>query len=162
MESWEHKLSVKAEGTEKEEIAISADLNGLNLDNFVIRGLKDFAANLAKVVRDGLKTPAEFAEMFQESVEKYSRGETARREGGVARVDTAETLAIRILASVLKDKAASDSLATAKVPVPRLDDPPKTEKGTVNYNAWAKVLRDEEHPWFAAAKKQAEQKKGFD
>jgi hypothetical protein len=88
--------------------------------------------------------------------------EKARREGGVARVDSTESLAIRILASVLKDKNEKGQLASAKTPVPRIDDPPKTEKGTINFNAWAKACREAEHPWYVVAKKQAEQKKGFE
>lgn len=103
-----------------------------------------------------------FSNMFS-TVEGWAEAlEKARREGGAPKVDSTETLAIRILAAVLKDKATKDTLKDAKVPVPRIDDPPKTEKGQVNYNAWAKVCREAEHPWYAAAKRQAEQKKGFD
>jgi hypothetical protein len=164
MDKFDHKLSVKMEGADEKIIMeLAVNLTGLNLDNFTYRGLKDFAANSAKVVRDGDKTAAEFTAEFQELVEKYSRGEKTQREGGGrAAVDSTETLAIRILASVLKDKNGKGELATAKTPVPRVDDPPVTEKGAINFNAWAKLCREAEHPWYAVAKKQAEQKKGFE
>src|SRR5271157_6066676 len=83
MEKFEHKLTVKLEDGSKIEIPIGANLTGLNLDNFTDRGLRDFAANSVKVVRDGAKSQEEFAASFQELVEKYSRGEKAAREKGV-------------------------------------------------------------------------------
>jgi hypothetical protein len=115
-------------------------------------------ANDFGTVEDAEAYAAQFStiEGWNEAFEK------ARREGGIARVDSTESLAIRILASVLKDKNEKGQLATAKTPVPRIEDPPKTEKGSVNYNAWAKACREAEHPWYVVAKKQAEQKKGFE
>lgn len=159
MDKWEHKLSVKV-GEEKVEMNLTADLTGLDLDNFVKRGLSDFAANAAKPVRDGLKSAEEFISEFQDAVARYSRGETARREGGAAKVDSTESLIIRTLAAALKDKDAAGTLATAKVAVPQLDNPPKTEKGHINYNAWAKILREGEHPWYGAIAKQVKAQMG--
>ena len=157
METWTHKLAVKPETGDKIEMAISANMTGLDLEPFIERGLKDFAANSAKVVRDGDSTADDFVAGFQEMVEKYSRREKTRKEGGGAvRVDTAESLAIRNLADVLKDKHTLGQIASAKNPVPRADDPPKTEKGKVNFNAWAKVLKEGEHPWYVVAKKKAD------
>ena len=91
---------------------------------------------------------------------KLIMGERERAAGGTARVDSTESLAVRILANVLKSKNEKGELASAKTPIIRIEDPPKTEKGVVNYNAWAKL--NKEHPWYAVALKQAEQKKGFE
>lgn len=90
--------------------------------------------------------------------------EKARREGGgTARVDTDESLAIRFLMKVLRKAQEGGTLASAKVPVPGADAPPKTEKGAINYNAWAKQVKAAEHPWYAVAyKKVTASDKGFD
>jgi hypothetical protein len=157
MEHWSHKLGVKMGDESKVEINVTATLAGLTLDNFVARGLRDFAANAVKTVRDGDKTAEEFAAGFQDLVEKYSRGETAKREGGgAAKVDTVETATIKNLAFVLKTWQDAGKIASAKVPLINGDNPPKTEKGHINYNAWAKQQRDGGHPWYAAAKKETE------
>ena len=123
-------------------------------------------AGLPAKIKAGELTAAEAAEfvLSYDGEDFLTRlNETKVREGGGgAKVDSTETLAIRILASVLKDKQEAGAIATAKVAVPRADNPPKTEKGAINYNAWAKAVRENEHPWYAAAKKQAESKKGFE
>jgi hypothetical protein len=83
--------------------------------------------------------------------------ETKVREGGGGLVvSTPEKKAIKDLEYVLRTKVADGTLAAAKVPVERADDPPKTEKGAVNYNAWAKVVAAAEHPWYKTLLKQAQ------
>lgn len=95
-----------------------------------------------------------FAAQFS-SVEGWTEAfEKARREGGGApKVDSTESLAIKYLANVLKTKVTEGKLASAKVPFPRTEDPPKTEKGHVNWIAWAKLGKEAEHPWYAYALK---------
>ena len=90
--------------------------------------------------------------------------EKARRKGGgAARVDTDESLAIRFLMKVLRKAQEEGTLASAKVPVINADSPPKTEKGAINYNAWAKQQKEGGHPWYAVAyKKVTASDKGFD
>ena len=100
MENWTHSLSVKPEDGEKVSMDLDVNLAGLNLDPFTIRGLKDFAANEAKVVRDGKVTPADFVAGFQQNVADYANGVKKVREGGGVTVDSTATLANRILASV--------------------------------------------------------------
>jgi uncharacterized membrane protein YkoI len=74
--------------------------------------------------------------------------EKAQRESsGKPKVDSIETEIIRELAGLLQDKHKAGKIATAKVPVPRADDPPLTEKGKINFNAWAKIVRTDAHPW---------------
>ena len=75
--------------------------------------------------------------------------ETKVRESAGERVDTVETQIIRNLTDLLRDKFAAGGIATAKVAVPRADNPPMTEKGKPNFNAWAKIVRAEKHPWAA-------------
>jgi hypothetical protein len=105
-----------------------------------------------------------FATMFS-TVEGWTEAfEKVRREGGgVAKVDSDESLAIRFLMKVLRKAVESGTLTTAKVPVINADNPPKTEKGAINYNAWAKQQKEGEHPWYAVAyKKVTAAEKGFD
>jgi hypothetical protein len=104
-----------------------------------------------------------FSERWSNVAGCASAFEKARREGGAARVDSTETLAVKYLANVLKQKQADGKIAGAKDTVPRADDPPKTEKGAINYVAWAKVLKEAEHPWYAVSyKKVAPSEKGFE
>jgi hypothetical protein len=115
----------------------------------------------------GTKADAEaFAEQFS-TVEGWEKAfEKAKREGvGAARVDTTASLAIRILMKVLRTKHEKAQIAAAAVAVPRASDPPKTEKGQINFNAWAKLLKEANHPWYDRALKDAkrtEETKGFD
>jgi hypothetical protein len=89
--------------------------------------------------------------------------ETKVRAEGTAKVDSDESLAIRFLMKVLRKAQEGGTLASAKVPVPGADSPPKTEKGAINYNAWAKAVKAAEHPWYAVAyKKVTASDKGFD
>lgn len=89
--------------------------------------------------------------------------ETKVREGGTVKVDSDESLAIRFLMKVLRKAVEGGTIATAKVPVPGADSPPKTEKGAILYNAWAKFVKAAEHPWYAVAyKKVTASDKGFD
>lgn len=89
--------------------------------------------------------------------------EVKERTAAGPRTDSTETLAIKYLANVLKTKQADGKLADAKVAVPRVDDPPKTEKGQVNFIAWAKVLKEASHPWYGMAyKKVSPAEKGFE
>jgi hypothetical protein len=82
--------------------------------------------------------------------------ETKVREGGAGPVvSTPEKKAIKDLEYVLRAKVANDSLVSAKVPVPMADDPPKTAKGAVNFNAWAKAISEAGHPWYDTLLKQA-------
>lgn len=76
--------------------------------------------------------------------------------GGAGKADSFETKVIKKIDAVLRKKVADGSLAAAKVAVPRADDPPKTEKGQINFNQWAKVLRQEKHPWAEMAQKLVE------
>jgi hypothetical protein len=74
--------------------------------------------------------------------------EKAQRESsGKPKADSLETEVIRKMSVLLQNKDKDGKIATAKVPVPRADSPPKTEKGKTNYNAWAKIVRAENHPW---------------
>lgn len=107
-------------------------------------------------------------EMAQAYAERWSSVEgcekafeKTRREGAGARVADP---AITILADALRQASKNDPdrLTNAKVPIPRLGDEPKTEKGQINFNAWAKVLKAEEHPWYKVAVKKAQDKKGFE
>jgi hypothetical protein len=82
-----------------------------------------------------------------------------RREGGAVKVDSTETLAIRKLAAILRAKNADGNVPAD---FPRAADPPLTEKGIVNYNAWAKVAKAEGHKWYATALKLVSSDKGFD
>ena len=105
-----------------------------------------------------------FQTMFS-TVEGWKEAfEKARREGGgAARVDTDESLAIRFLMKVLRKAVEGGTLASAKVPVVNADSPPKTEKGAINYNAWAKQQKEGGHPWYAVAyKKVTAAEKGFE
>lgn len=144
--------------------AFTEELNAKCLDLGKKRVVSVKAAGTFNKANDyGTKEEAEaFAKQFSTIEGWESAFEKARREGGAVRVDSTESLAVRILANVLKSKNEKGELSTAKTPVPRLDDPPKTEKGVINYNAWAKVCKEAGHPWFDTAKKQAEQKKGFE
>jgi hypothetical protein len=83
--------------------------------------------------------------------------ETKVREGGAGPVvSTPEKKAIKDLEYVLRTKTADGSIKAAKVPVPRLADPPQTAKGQTNFNAWAKAIAAEGHPWYATLLKQAQ------
>lgn len=105
-----------------------------------------------------------FAAMFSTATGWAEAFEKARREGGgAARVDTDESLAIRFLMKVLRKANEEGTLAAAKVPVINADSPPKTEKGAINYNAWAKQQKEAGHPWYAVAyKKVTAADKGFE
>lgn len=147
METWQHKLSVKTEAGEKLEMDLAVNLAGMDLNSFVIRGLKDFAANEAKVVRDGKMSTADFIAGFQQNVADYAAGVKKVREGGGITVDSTLTLANRILASVLKKKADADPnfAEAAQIVTPAVLD----KKGNLNYIGWAKAIRDAEpeHKW---------------
>ena len=89
--------------------------------------------------------------------------ETKVRAEGTAKVDSDESLATRFLMKVLRKAVEDNTLASAKVPVINADNPPKTEKGATNYNAWAKQQKEGGHPWYAVAyKKVTATGKGFD
>lgn len=79
--------------------------------------------------------------------------EKVRREGAGEKADSQETKIIKYLSDMLRVGLEGGQIASAKVPVPRADDPPKTAKGTINFNAWAKILRTEKHPWADKAEK---------
>lgn len=121
------------------------------------------AGTFNKATDYGTQEEAEaFAKQFS-TIEGWVEALTKqKREGGV-KTDSDEGLAARMLAKVLKRKVEDGSAAEAKVEVPRLDDPPKTEKGVTNYIAWAKVLKEEKHPWFdQCLKKVKATEKGFE
>lgn len=162
MEKWEHKLSVTPEGGEKTEMTLAVNLAGLDLNPFVLRGLKDFAANAAKPVRDGDQTADDFVAGFQTLVEMYSRGELRKREGaGKAPVDTTATLAFRYLATVLKKHSESNFEKVKDTStIPNFTDPPKDKKGNVNFLAWAKLF-PAEHGWYKAAYKAVDKTEQF-
>ena len=79
--------------------------------------------------------------------------ETKVREGAGAKVDSLETKIIKYLEDMLRVAVSGDQIATAKVPVPLADNPPKMAKGGTNFNAWAKALREAKHPWYENAAK---------
>jgi hypothetical protein len=123
-------------------------------------------AGLAAKVRAGDMTAQEAANIIlsyngEAFLERLN--ETKVRAEGTAKVDTDESLAIRFLMKVLRKAQEGGTLATAKVPVINADTPPKTEKGNINYNAWAKQQKEGAHPWYAVAyKKATATEKGFD
>jgi hypothetical protein len=83
--------------------------------------------------------------------------ETKVREGGGAgKIDSTETKIVKKIDEALRKKHASDGIVGAKYPIPRATDPPLTEKGKINFNAWAKILRAENHQWSQVAQKQVE------
>jgi hypothetical protein len=100
-----------------------------------------------------------FAEQFSTPAGWTEALEKVRREGGAVKVDSTETLAIRKLAAILRAKNADGNVPAD---FPRAADPPLTEKGIVNYNAWAKVAKAEGHKWYATALKLVSSDKGFD
>ena len=125
----------------------------------------DAAGNFNKANEFGTDEDAQAYVNRWSTVEGYTKAfEKAHREGGgAARVDTDESLAIRFLMKVLRKAQEGGTLASAKVPIPGADSPPKTEKGAINYNAWAKQVKAAEHPWYAVAyKKVTASDKGFD
>lgn len=124
----------------------------------------DAAGNFNKANEFGTDEDAQAYVDRWSTVEGHAKAfEKARREGGAVRVDTDESLAIRFLMKVLRKAVEGGTIALAKVPVPGADSPPKTEKGAINYNAWAKQVKVAEHPWYAVAyKKVTASDKGFD
>lgn len=101
----------------------------------------------------------EAADGFADVYAKLMKGERDRASGGTVKVDSTETLAIRKLAAILRAKNADGNVPAD---FPRAADPPLTEKGIVNYNAWAKVAKAEGHKWYATALKLVSSDKGFD
>jgi len=141
--NYEHKMSVKVAGSEdKLEFTVNANLDGLELANFITRGLNDFAANLAKPVRDGDQTVAEFVAGFQEAVEKYSRGESLRQKGD--REPKIDTILVDTLIFNVKGKKTAEEIEAAGLPAVPLND-----KGKENWRAWAKTIFAEhkDHAW---------------
>jgi hypothetical protein len=100
-----------------------------------------------------------FASQFS-TVEGWNEAfEKARREGGVARVDSTESLAVKKLAVVLKAKVdGGKDLGD----YPNAGQPPLTEKGKVNFIAWAKQGKEAQHKWYAVAYKLVTNDKGFE
>lgn len=82
--------------------------------------------------------------------------ETKVRESSGEKVDSLDTKIIKYLEDMLRTAVTQGLLATAKVPVPLADNPPKNAKGSTHFNAWAKKVRAAEHPWYLNAKKRIE------
>lgn len=165
MDKWEHSLSVKKGDGTKVEMTLDVSLAGLDLDPFTTRGLKDFAANEAKGVRDGKETGEEFVARFAEAVGMYSRGEKKTREGGGITVDSIDTLANRILATkVLRPKYEADKDFASKAKTPIETPIVLDKKGNPNFLGWAKAIRASEpdHPWCVRSRKDAEADKGYE
>lgn len=113
-------------------------------------------AGLAAKIKAGDMTPQEAADIIMSyDGEAYLErlNETKVRAGADDKVDSIETRIIKYLSDMLRIAVKDNLLVTAKVPVPRADDQPKTEKGAVSYNAWAKIVRAEGHPWATNAEK---------
>ena len=82
--------------------------------------------------------------------------EKPKREGA-SKPDTTETLAVRYLAKVLRDKA--DNLPDH---VQAVGEAPLDKKGNINFIAYAKMLKEAKHAWYATAVKKVSTDKGFD
>lgn len=87
-----------------------------------------------------------FHKMFS-TVEGWTEAfEKARREPS-EKVDTFETKISKYLQDILRDKVTANALPEG------LPEAPLTEKGKINYPAWAKKFKEAEHPWWAVAEK---------
>lgn len=121
-------------------------------------------AGIPALIKDNKITPEKAAEIllaYDGEGFLVKLNEVKVREAAGPKTDSIETLAIKKLAGVLKSKT-TEQLAAAKVPIVRLDNPPKTEKGRTNFISWAKLQKEAEHPWYAVAYKQVSSEKGFD
>jgi len=116
-------------------------------------GLKAKIASEDITVQEAIETILSYnGEAFIERM-----NETKVREGGAGPVvSTPEKKAIKDLEYVLRTKTADGTLKAAKIPVPMVDSPPLTAKGQPNFNAWAKAVAAEGHPWYATLLKQAQ------
>lgn len=104
-----------------------------------------------------------FAKMFSHLEGWEEALAKAERVSAGPKVAGPEARAEMKVAEVLKVKNLAGKLADVKVAIPSLDSPPKDKAGRVNYRAWAKLLAEAQHPWYAKALKEAKEvEKGFD
>lgn len=97
----------------------------------------------------------EATDNFVDTYFKLMRGERERAER--VAVDTVESLALKVLQKVLRDKVKEETIPG------HVGEAPLTEKGNINFSAWAKRLKSEEHPWYEVALKKARAtEKGFE
>jgi len=146
------KVDVPAKETMPEELQNQIFNLGLH------RQMSVAAAGIFNQANDyGTEADAQaFVDQFS-TVEGWIKSFEKTRREGAAKPDTLETLARRILAKVLRDKG-EDIIGREDMP-----EAPLTKAGAVNYPAWAKLLAEEDHPWWAVAKKKAgASEKGFD
>jgi hypothetical protein len=107
-------------------------------------------AGIPKAIADGNMT----ADEAEAQVLEYD-GENFLVKLNEVKVRTASGLpagdpVVTFLANILRDKDKQGTLPDT------LPESPLTEKGKKNYNAWAKQLKSQEHPWYGVASKEVE------